>query len=141
MRKFEKYEPEYAAQYFLRKLVSEELAERINMRIYFRNMKDDYGRCWAYQDDPLDYSIVLHSDMGRIQSLRVLAHETVHVMQYATKKMQDVWHTKDRVLWKNRMVKNITAGAAHFELPWEKEAYKRQNSLLKSYLKHVKEFD
>lgn len=138
VRKFEVNEPYNAARWYLSRLVPSGLAEKIHLEVYLRKMKYQRGMCWAYENHPLEYTIVIDSNMGRRDSLRALAHESVHVMQYATGKMKDLWgQNQGKVLWKNRMMDNIDTGSAYYNSPWEKEAYGTQERLLRSYLRQL----
>lgn len=138
MRKFETNEPYYAAKWMLGRLVPSELVDKLDLNVYIRKMKHQHGICWAYQNHPNMYDIVISSNMGRKESLRVLAHETVHVWQYITGKMRDLYGQSNRgkVLWKNKMLEN--SDSAYYNLPWEKEAFAMQEKLLDAYLAHVK---
>lgn len=139
VRKFQRNEPYYAAQWMLGRLVSDDLLNKISLYVYIRLMKHQQGVCWAYEKSPLEYTIVINSMLGRRESLRALAHETVHVQQYATGKMQDMWgQYRGKVLWKNQMLNDTDRGSAYYNLPWEKEANAQQERLLQAYLTHVK---
>jgi hypothetical protein len=139
VRKFEVNEPYFAARWFLSKLMSQTSAEQIKLEVYLRRMKHQRGICWAYEKYPDEYTVVIDASMGRRDSLRAIAHESVHVMQYATGKMKDLWgQHSGKVLWKNQMMDNIDTGSAYFNSPWEKEAYRRQEPLLQAYLRYRK---
>lgn len=138
VRKFAVNEPYNAARWYLSRLVSSGLAEKIQLEVYIRKMKHQRGMCWAYEKHPLQYTIVIDSNMGRRDSLRALAHESVHAAQYATGKMRDLWgQNRGKVLWKNQMMDNVDTGSAYFNTPWEKEAYGMQERLMRSYLQYV----
>lgn len=142
MRKFETNEPYYAARWFISRIVPAELADNIDLEVYIRRMKHQKGMCWAYEKFPLSYTIVISSELGRRDSLRALAHESKHVEQYATGRMQDMWgQHRGKVLWKNQMMENIDTGSAYYNSPWEKEAYGAQERLMQSYLRYVKKLD
>ena len=139
VRKFEVNEPYYAAQWFLSRLISQELVDQIDLEVYIRKMKHQRGMCWAYEKYPNQYTIVIDSSMGRRDSLRAIAHESVHVMQYANGTMRDMYgEHRGKVLWKNQMMENVDTGSAYFNAPWEKQAYGMQERLLQQYLRHRK---
>lgn len=137
MRKFERNEPYFAVQWFLGRLIpQQEIFDNITFSVYIRKMHKQRGICWAYEKYPLEYTVVIASDMGRRDSLRALAHEAVHISQYATGKMQDVWHgeMRGKILWKNQMMDNVDTGSRYYNTPWEKEAYAKQDRLMSAYL-------
>ena len=55
-----------------------------------------------------------------------ICHEMVHVKQYARNQMTDECVQYGYATWKGRKVNPKTA---YYDLPWEKEAYKLQDSL------------
>lgn len=139
LRKFERNEPYFAAHWMLGRLVSEDLLNKIKLSVYIRNMHKQHGNCWSYEKSPLEYTIVIKSALGRRDSLRALAHESTHVMQYATGKMQDMWgQHRGKVMWKDRLMENEIRGSAYYNCPWEKEANAMQEKLLQAYLAHIK---
>lgn len=140
VRKFERNEPQYIVKFFLNKLLGRELADQIKVRVYIRKMQNQYGNCWSYEKSPREYTITISSALTRTESIRILGHETIHVMQHATGKMKNLWgrQNKGKVVWKNKTLDVIDRGKAHFDQPWEKEAYDRQETLLNCYLNHTK---
>lgn len=98
---------------------------------------DDYeflGHCLPEEDikNPRYFTIILQKDKGL---LRTLAHEMVHLKQYATGElsfdMKEVyWHGKP---WKPK-------GKQHkyFDSPWELEAYGRDFGLYYRWLENMK---
>lgn len=75
---------------------------------------------------------------------RVLAHEIVHIRQYATGDLKDLAAHADYCKWKNKMIKAEGRGSgSYFDLPWEVEARRDQEIILsewkKSYGYHFKQ--
>jgi hypothetical protein len=140
VRKFQKNEPYYAARWMLSQLVPVELLKKIKLEVFIRKMTHQHGNCWAYNKCPFEYNIVVNSILGRRESLRVIAHESVHVMQYATGKMKDLWgqHNRGKILWENKTMEPSDSGSFYYNSPWEKEAYGKQEKLMRAYLRHVK---
>lgn len=137
-RKFERNEHYYAAHWFLSRLIPD-LVEKIDLSVYARKMHD-YGRCWTYEKSPFVYTIVVNANLGRRETLRTIAHEAVHVMQYVTGKLQDRWkQDKGKVLWKKTtLIDNSYEGQAYKQAPWEIEANAMEDRLMLAYLRHVK---
>lgn len=137
-RKFERNEPAYAVDFFLRKLIPDQV-DSLNVSVYIRKMKHQNGQCWGFSNTAKKYIIVISSDMGRTESLRSLAHEAVHVYQFVTGKMKDFYGKKNKgkVQWKTRMFDNAYEGSAYDNAPWEVEARGMQERLMRSYKRHV----
>jgi hypothetical protein len=73
--------------------------------------------------------------LNKTQQRLVLAHEMVHVKQYA--KGELIVNTDQQVIWKGR--KYFYQPAARQHLPWENEAFQQDNRLTiqwKEYLKN-----
>jgi hypothetical protein len=72
--------------------------------------------------------------------VRTLAHEMVHVKQWARGEMQDIYDDDDgspkRTRWKSKFIniKNIP----YEQWPWEKEALRVEKRLYNEWLEHVK---
>jgi hypothetical protein len=93
------------------------------------------GDCLSIYDDDsnsLDFEIRLDSSMNMIALLMGVAHEIVHVKQYATGELADTrnphvsrWKGK-RINWKK---------LDYFDHPWEIEAYGRECGLLELFVR------
>jgi hypothetical protein len=139
VHKFDRNEPYDAAMWMLRRQVPAELADKVKLKVHIRKMKHQKGQCWNYKGDKFTFDIVIHSDMGRIKSLRTIAHETVHVAQYLTGRMKNVWPnkkqgTKRAVMWKDKEFADAQSGKAYYDSPWEKEAYGMQDKIMNAYI-------
>jgi hypothetical protein len=72
--------------------------------------------------------------------VRTLAHEMVHVKQWARGEMQDIYDDDDgspkRTRWKSKFIniKNVP----YEQWPWEKEALRVEKRLYNEWLEHVK---
>jgi hypothetical protein len=72
--------------------------------------------------------------------VRTLAHEMVHVKQWARGEMQDIYDDDDgspkRTRWKSKFIniKNIP----YEQWPWEKEALRVETRAYNAWLEHVK---
>lgn len=139
MHKFARNEPYEAAMWMLRKQVGD-LADKIKLKVYIRKMSKQRGVCWSYKNHPNEFTIVIDSDMGRNRSLRTIAHETVHVAQYLTGKIKDIWDDRSarKVMWKDKIFDSADSGAAYFNSPWEKEAYAQQDRIADAYRRHLR---
>ena len=79
--------------------------------------------------------VKINARLGKKQQEIMLAHEMVHVKQYA--KGELIVNTDQQVIWKGR--KYFYQPAARQHLPWENEAFQQDNRLTiqwKEYLKN-----
>lgn len=123
-----------ASRFYIRQLIPD-IYDKIEVKISIlqKLIKDDV-ECWGYctpknikQKNPKIFHIYLHQDMNKHMMLKTLAHEMVHVKQYAKNTL-----TKDnagRYKWKGEVV------TAYWSAYYEKEAYRRENKLYKAFKK------
>lgn len=89
----------------------------------------------------------IDSNIGRIATLKCLAHEAVHIKQFACEEL--VFHTKryDTVLWLGKeMDWNQHDLKIYYNAPWEIEAYGREIALyeffkINGYSSKINKFD
>ena len=74
-----------------------------------------------------DFTIRLDADMPLADTLRILAHEMVHVKQYAKGEMMEYMAAPDLVKWQGK--KTDFAEIDYWDYPWEIEAYGRELGL------------
>ena len=97
---------------------------------------DDYeflGHCLP-QDDiikPRDFTIILHKDNREL--LRTLAHEMVHLKQYATGELS---FDTEATYWYGDSWKPKGKQHKYFDSPWELEAYGRDFGLYYRWIKY-----
>lgn len=83
---------------------------------------------------PSQFKIVLNENFKKKQTLMTLAHEFVHLKQYATGELSDQ-PFKKHIKWKRKNF--IEDESNYYDLPWEIEAYGREISLYVKYFKSV----
>lgn len=128
-----------ASVFYAEKLMSKRLLAGIEVRVVFvPGLEKKYnlvGDC-GWQDDnirPREFMIRLDADMGRRKMLISLAHELVHVKQYAKSEMRDLLrcgHTR----WHRESID--TDDVNYWDLPWEIEAHGREVGLYERFKKH-----
>lgn len=102
-----------------------------------KNLFDDEhckADCLPFEDDDgnmLDYEIRIDSSMNMLALLAGVAHEMVHVKQYATKELCD---TRKPTVSKWRGEKINWKKLDYYEHPWEIEAYGREIGLLENFV-------
>lgn len=136
-----RYENSYlkaATEFFVKKLL---VGKRYKINIVISNKKDldacgycdnlDYGR------NPRNFKIEVHNNMTKQETLETLAHEAVHIAQWATNTMRD---GKNRtVLFDNkRYTLNNKDPHVYYFSPWEIDAYGRSIGLVFLWKLHEK---
>ena len=117
--------------------MSETLLEGLSVRIDFgkcRGFKAEMG--WVGQPErPKYYRITVHDNLGKEETLEALAHEMVHVKQYATGKMRDYLSDPDFVRWENEPHEFVDDDSeGYWFAPWEVEARGMEKGLSKVFL-------
>jgi hypothetical protein len=115
---------EDACYFFIKKLMPR--LRKIEIDIYIKKMTGDAVGYCMLTDSDRDYEIELANHLDIRDLMVTLAHEMVHVKQYVRKEMDCESATR----WKTNSVAEDTP---YYDLPWEKEAYRMQVKLAKSY--------
>jgi hypothetical protein len=127
----------YASKWMTRQLLSPQLMK--NIKIFIYNKKDDDTRgttqCIEVQGDKArTFKICIDPDLSRKNQLQTLAHELVHVKQYAKGELS--WkEVNNRIRWNNQLIDESTTN--YFDLPWEIEAFGREYGLYIRYVTHL----
>lgn len=125
-----------AARWMLGYTLGNRLASNITLKINVTDqMKDTlfYGSV-IWEDDnhrPRKYDMELCNYLKDSMLYKVLAHEIVHIRQYATGDLKDLATHADYCKWKNTLVQSEGRGSgSYFNLPWEVEARREQSVIL-----------
>jgi hypothetical protein len=121
-----------AVVFYGEKLMSKRMLLGIDLKIIFvPKLEAHYnivGDC-GWEDDnirPREFKIRLDADMGKRKMLIALAHEMVHIKQYARSEMRDTMR-QSCVKWGRETVN--TDAIDYWDLPWEIEAHGREAGL------------
>ena len=92
------------------------------------------GWCYVEDDDvrPREFTIQLEKTLDELALLTTLAHEMVHVWQYASGKLrlyQDGRHRYDGKVY--------SSNTKYVDRPWESEAYELERVLVEEWLNRV----
>jgi hypothetical protein len=131
-----KEQKEYAkslAEFCLSKLVSTRLNNLLDIKINFKSdlykKTDSYGETAYYEDcsvPPREFIVDLYSDLTMRSLLETLAHEMVHIKQWATGEMRE---TKNNFVTNFRSKKINSEKTSYWDQPWEIEAMGREEGL------------
>ena len=120
-----------AVRWYARKLLGDRLYDKVCITLEFDNRdlgKEIYGFCdWndnnAYARD---FTITIDPNLGKRNTLLVLAHEMVHVKQYAKGELKD-YVKVPRVKWRGKVYNDRKID--YWDMPWEIEAHGREKGL------------
>ena len=128
-----------AAEFYAAQLMTNRLSRTLTIYIRFdSNMIFSGLATWL--DEPVrgkEYSIKLNPTDKEDSIYQTLAHEMVHIKQYAKGELRDLLTIEDQVTWQGARHKANNEGRDYLNQPWEQEAFKREVDLYALYLKHV----
>ena len=118
-----------ATEFYLQRLLPRSKYSKIVIDVIGRDIIDSEGSC-----EPVDvnrYVIELKKGMSLELSLITLAHEIVHVKQYAQKELKVIHIRNDLVdVWKGKRYRNVD----YIDQPWEQEAFSMDEDLYHDFL-------
>lgn len=120
-----------ALQFYGARLLGKRLNDRVNITLDFTDKDlspNYYGFCdWEFENHrSRDFILTIDPSLGKRNMLLVLAHEMVHVKQYAKGELKDYIKAK-RVRWHGEVYQNNEID--YWEQPWEIEAHGREKGL------------
>lgn len=137
-----------AIAWYADRLLGKRLARNISIHVIGHDslISDEYnGLCMWTDPDPnmsrlREFEIELNLDLDDKTLLTVIAHEMVHVKQWARAEMREVFapfYINGYKAYTVRAVKfrGVIVGSdvTYYDFPWEKEAYGMEKQLYKEY--------
>ena len=124
-----------AAKFYARELLSKQMYKHIHLEINLVSNISDLGTCCVsfYNDwyKAREFEIQLRKKKSLKNTLITLAHEMVHLKQFAKGELNDS-HTK----WKGEMIDSDSID--YYDLPWEIEASSLEYILFVLYMEYRK---
>ena len=127
-----------AADSFANKLFSPQLLKNLVLKIMVKPASNMVagGYCNIADDDdgtlPRTFEIEIAKTKKKIHMFTVLAHEMVHMKQFATGEMKDRYvKTQYVTVWRGDKYED---DVSYWDQPWEIEAYGLENSLVAKFL-------
>ena len=123
------------------RLMGERLSKNVEVNLVFKNMKHEpaSGYCWP-EDFGERYNrifcIEVNTNKTRRNQIRTLLHEMVHVKQHAKGEWRYDLRSDQMSRWLGEL--HNENDYIYWELPWEIEAYGREEGLYRMYLEHKK---
>lgn len=127
-------EIKFAVGYFANKLLGPRLAKNIHLELSFIKMNgqaDGYCNPVEHGRNPRSFEIVINASMPRYKQLIALAHEMVHLKQYARNELQS--DTANSIKWSGKVFRVTNSFEDYLEYPWEIEAFGRERGLYVIY--------
>lgn len=125
-----KNEVKFAVGYFATKLMGIRLAKTLDLEIIFTDLTgvgDGYCHPYEVGRSPKMFEISIDNKMQRYKQLQVLAHELVHVKQYAKNELRSDDSTSASFAGKTyRLTPTLED---YLDWPWEIEAFGREKGL------------
>jgi len=119
-----------AIEFFATELFTPQMKRHIELRIRKRDLGTWHGfvsiEDYNVLNQPRSFVIELHKGDDEKEHLKTLAHELVHVRQYARNELNDEMNT-----WKGRKVDSDSI--PYEDQPWEIEAIKLGDELYELY--------
>ena len=116
-----------AANFYADMLIPKQ-KDKIYLDIYASKINAD-GYCTCM--DTYDFEIEIHKDLSFEHMMITLAHEMIHLKQYATKELKSKFvRGKPVDTWKGVKYRNLK----YREQPWEKEAMMLEESLYQQFM-------
>lgn len=123
-----------AIEFLAIKLMGRRLTNNIGIEVTLtkglRRKKRAYAFCAVADDNyrPRYFDIEIDADLSQKVTLEALAHELVHVKQYARGELRESYvASRTKVFWKGNRVDADSID--YWELPWEIEAHGRERGL------------
>lgn len=125
-----------AVKWYGRQLLGRRLYHNVDIEVEFNNTdleEDVYAYCdWNDSNyKARDFTITIRRDLGKKQMLLALAHEMVHVKQYAKGELYDLLRTR-KCKWRGEIFES--QDVSYWNLPWEKEAHSEEKRLYQEFL-------
>lgn len=129
----------FAAAFFARYLMGDRLVKNLDIQITMSKMKGNvqgYAHPCEFDMSPRSFEIEINRGMSKENILQCLAHEMVHVKQYARNELKD---ELIMAKWQGKTYKITNSFEDYLNYPWEVEAYGRDRALHLFYRMHLKE--
>lgn len=124
-----------ASWFYARELLSSQMIKNIVVSIEFRTTIKDLGNCMIAEFNDWRKARVFEIQLKRHKTydstLRTLAHEFVHLKQFAKGELND-----ENTKWKGQLICEETP---YSDLPWEVEATSLEPILFGLYEQHLEE--
>lgn len=125
-------------EFYAEQLISKRLRSAISLRVFFKaGMLKSTGleASCIWEDRNIkarEFMFQIDVGLSRRKLLLSLAHEMVHVRQYATGQMKHYLRQRPDISWLGEFVDDTKV--PYDELPWEQEAWSLETSLYQQFI-------
>lgn len=134
-----------ACNFYANLLMDPRTVRNLNIDIELVKKHDMMGECISDDDDrnPRFFTIILRDDAGDDDYIKTLAHEMVHVKQYAKRELVSglMVAAKDGLKitckWMGKIWMSKGKEDDYYDSPWEIEAYGREVGLYKRWVEYA----
>lgn len=126
-----KREAERAIDFFGKHLLGR-MYKHLDIEVDFIRLRGMWGRCGVislHRDKCRDFGIQVNSKLCKKNQIKTLAHEMVHIKQFARGEFMEL--DRDKYKWKSRVLH--LPESEYMRFPWEVEAYNMENKLYELY--------
>jgi hypothetical protein len=131
-----KYMFQKATMFYANELMSPQLVANLHIHVKYKRLadKNTYGECGPIGEaiTPRKFKIDITPSKCKVEVFKTLAHEMVHVKQYAYKELKYQIRSLDKMKWKGKAINEECI--TYEKLPWEKEAFKREDELFFNFV-------
>lgn len=136
---------ERAVEFYCSRLMSKRMLNSLSIDVTFKKKLDDDEDFEAFCDytgkdgGTRFFELEIKKGLSVRDTLTYLAHECVHVKQFATGEMKDGTVYAVTTRWKGKEINEQKID--YWDHPWEIEAYGREKGLYSKFIVHAKIFD
>lgn len=134
-----KKETRYLVNFLAEILVGERLSKNLFVEVTYTELpRNTLGFCCPLDEEyklPREFEIQVDPILNRKKQIETIAHEMVHVMQFARGHFKILDNT-DEYKWMGKRV--IYSRKEYCKMPWEEEAHLSEKYLYKMYKRHLK---
>lgn len=133
--KIKKEEIKYAVKWMASLILSKKMMNNLALQIEFIKEVGLKGSTECIDTDyrPREFKINIDPNLSRRNQLQTIAHELVHVKQFAMGEMRYTKYT-ELIKWNKQTIHNEET--EYWDLPWEIEAFGREFGMYIRYVEH-----
>jgi len=136
-----------ATKWYAKKLLTEKTYKEIYVDLEFNtnDLACDEDGAVVWNDTNIrgrDYTMTIRPNLGIRSTLLSIAHEMVHVKQYAHGELVDYIHSSktNKCRWRGKIRNNYDNPIEYWDMPWEIEAHGWEKGLYYQFLAHHQEY-
>lgn len=121
-------------KFYAKELLGSRLTNNIKVLLVFEELPNAINALCQWDDDNhrcRSFVIIVNKKLNKKTTLIAIAHEMVHVKQYAKGELKDYLRDYNKVRWQDRFFR--LDKVEYWKAPWEKEAYKKDVILYEKF--------